>query len=944
MAMTRAVALALTVLTGFSGLVYEVAWEKYLATLLGSHSEATAAVLGIFLGGLSLGYSVFGRVTRSWVSRGQGARLLLLYGAVEGTIGAYVLCFPTLFEVAVRLAGVLPRGVTGLGFVLDVLLAAILIGPPAVLMGGTIPILTQALSRSAEDSTRLHALVYALNTAGAFLGALAAGFVLIPWLGLAGVMLAMGFVNLMAGASFFLLDRRGVPAGGGIAAEEPVEIPGFRSYALAAGMVGFAMMSLQTVLIRVGGLSLGASQFTFSMVVAVFVLCIALGSFGVSLSPRIPRYALAANQWLLVALLFGLYMLLPYAPYSAHVLRTLFRDSDPAFYGYFSAIFLAILVFIGPAVILSGATLPLLFHNLRQEVDALGRVAGRLYSWNTVGSLVGALLGGYALLFWLDLDQIYHLALGALIVAAVLLGTRVEGRTRRVSQVLGVAGLLALLVLGDWNARYFVYGPFRARKPTPETHLGPTAFYDVREAESPIVLYDDDPVASVAVTERTYPDGAVSRSIINNGKSDGSTRSDFLTTSLLGLLPALFAEKAESAFVIGYGTGITVGELMVLPTIERVVVSEISPAVVRAAPLFDFANNNVTKSPKVEILRSDAYRALLHSDESFDVIVSEPSNPWVQGIEMLFSREYLEAARVRLRRGGVYAQWYHQYSSDPATVELVLRTYDQVFDRVSVWYGLGPDLIILGFADGTRPLDLQRLEERVFGPAFRPGLKRSGIENLSQLLAHELVPLGVLRGMVRARALDGRVHTLVEPILGYTASRAFYRGGAGRLPFSGFGEPASIGRVSSLLARYRGRSSYAELYQGFCAQRHDDCVALLARWHRSAPRSPAVAKHVREAATKSKLFGGAVKPDEVVRVARLYPIAGEPQDRGPVPLPAARWATKDYVQYYLHALPFSREALIDIWKRCEEPPHAAGRCAKGLEEARNLVRHGGQGR
>ena len=295
--MVRAIALLLTALTGFSGLVYEVTWQRYLATLLGSHSEATAAVLGIFLGGLSLGYSLFGRVTRAVVDRARSAdrppRLLLLYGAVEGSIGLYVLAFPWLFRGVQSLSYALPHGVGGFGFAIDVALAALLIGPASVLMGGTIPILTQSLARSLEDATRFHAFVYAFNTAGAFVGALAAGFVLIPRLGLEDVMLAMGCVNLTAGATFLLLGTR---------PQEVVDLdqqpeteksgrtvfPGFAFYAAIALLTGFAMMSVQTMFIRLGALSLGSSQFTFSMVVAVFVLAIALGSFLVSAFSRIP--------------------------------------------------------------------------------------------------------------------------------------------------------------------------------------------------------------------------------------------------------------------------------------------------------------------------------------------------------------------------------------------------------------------------------------------------------------------------------------------------------------------------------------------------------------------------------------------------------------------------------------------------------------------------------
>ncbi len=178
--MIRLAALLLTVLTGFAGLVYEVAWQKYLAALLGSHGEATAAVLAIFLGGLSLGYALFGRASRWLVARSRlrsrPARLLYFYAIVEAGIGLYALLFPTLFGVFQRISLFVPHGNAGFGFAFDVGLSALLIGPPTVLMGGTIPILTLALAGDLKQATRIHALVYSFNTAGAFVGALAGGF------------------------------------------------------------------------------------------------------------------------------------------------------------------------------------------------------------------------------------------------------------------------------------------------------------------------------------------------------------------------------------------------------------------------------------------------------------------------------------------------------------------------------------------------------------------------------------------------------------------------------------------------------------------------------------------------------------------------------------------------------------------------------------------------
>src|SRR5262249_53113271 len=270
------------------------------------------------------------------------------------------------------------------------------------------------------------------------------------------------------------------------------------------------------------------------------------------------------------------------------------------------------------------------------------------------------------------------------------------------------------------------------------------------------------------------------------------------TMALAALLPAIFTEHAERAFVIGYGTGVTVGELAALGSMQRVTVAEISPGVIRAAPHFEPFNQGALASPKTEVILSDAYRALLRSGERYDIIVSEPSNPWVSGVEMLFSHEFLTAARARLRPGGVYAQWFHLYENDDSVVELVLRTYASVFDQIAVWYGVGPDLILLGFESPEHALDVRRLMERASEPELAAALQRSRIGSFPALLAHELLPLGV----VNAANLSGDVHTLLHPVLSQRAARAFFRGQAAALPPTLRAAPAAVGTDNSLLRRF----------------------------------------------------------------------------------------------------------------------------------------------
>jgi spermidine synthase len=440
----------------------------------------------------------------------------------------------------------------------------------------------------------------------------------------------------------------------------------------------------------------------------------------------------------------------------------------------------------------------------------------------------------------------------------------------------------------------------------------------------------------VAVIEARTPD-TVERAILTNGKPDGSTGTDYPTMALAALVPALFAASPERAFVIGYGTGVTVGELAALDSIRSVRVAEISPGVIEAAPLFEDKNQGALASGKTEVIVSDAYRALLRSGERYDVIASEPSNPWVTGVEMLFSQEFLQAARDHLQPGGVYAQWFHLYENSTPVIELVLRTYASVFDHVAVWYALGPDLLLLGFVDPDEGVDLGHLQARAAQPDFAAGLRRAGIDHLPQLLGHELLPLDV----VNAAGFQGDVQTLLHPVLSYRAGRAFFLGQMAALPPTAGPAAAAAGARNSLLGRFVAASGGAlpdavheQLVNHVCAQNPVLCATLTAKWMRDVPESgareamlvplrqnPVWAKHLGapKLATLAALFGpsgavpGAASPEEAQRLTDLF------------------------VTYYHHGTPFSRAVLAAVWQRCAEHEPRGRRCQSGLRAAEARV-------
>jgi spermidine synthase len=930
-AMLRSVALALTVLTGASGLVYQVAWQKVLAILLGSHGEATAAVLALFLGGLSFGYALFGHVSRRVVAR--AGSLLFIYGIVESAIGVIALVFPWLFAGIRALSLALPQGAPALAFAFDVGLSALLVLPPTILMGGTIPLLTQGLSKNLEDATRFHSAVYGFNTAGAFVGALAGAFVLIPAIGLENSIRSMGVVNLAAGFCFIALRRRG-EASAAPASENadsaPNSIKGLSVYVVVALLAGFAMMSLQTILNRIGALALGASPFTFGMVVAIFVLCIAVGSFVVAALPRIRSSWLALSQWLLVAILVILYPKIENVGFWAYVLHSEIGLTTPVF-PFYTSVFAWLLAIALVPLALSGALLPLLFHHLRERADDLGRVAGRLYAWNTAGSLLGALLGGYLLLFWLDLHHVYRLAVAALALGAALLTPKVELARAQVAG-LALAGVLGVIALQpEWRADRLSAGLFRSQVPVQDIATTPDAYFahPERFMVTEVMFSTDDPSTTVTVVK------GLGRGILVNGKSDGEIPTDDVTTGLLALLPAMLAERCERAFVIGFGTGKTVGELAALDSTLEVVVAEISPGVVEAAPIFEAGNRHALSNPKTRLVRSDAYRALLRNDSQFDVIVSEPSNPWVTGVENLYAIEFLSAARERLASGGVYAQWFHLYETDDESLELVLGTFRQVFGRVAIWFGGVNDLVILGFENDAFENDLARFETQFARRDFHDQLLALPVSSFPRLVGHELLPPGVVREL----ELPDRAHTLLHPLLSDIAARAFYRKAFAKVPIGLGGRAAEIGTQQSLarqlLANEPDTETRLEFMRAICNLNPDThCATVFAHWLHEDRDHPKLVESLARARASSRL-AGALRSEFIEELAGFY--GKDAGAQSPATFDSASELSELYARYYHYAVPFDPASLSGAWQRCAE---TSARCRARLEEmrAQNLGR------
>ena len=795
-----ALSYAFVFLTGASALVYEVIWQRYLTRLTGNDSLATALILGIFLGGLSGGYALCG-----WLSQ-RTNRPARIYALLEAIIGIWGLIFPSLFAAmafATRTWSFAPPGWLLLEGAVSTI---VLIGLPAACMGGTVPLLTRVMADSLAGSTRVHARIYGTNTAGAFLGVMAAGYILVPGFGLPGSLRGMAVINLVA-AAFFYFGRFSRPdshAPGEIIAERELA-PAARStsrpfpagvlYAIAA-LNGAAVMVLENVMIRITNLTLGSSSYSFSLLVGVFVLSLAGGSFAVGALRRLPRGLLFGTQTAALALWWLLYVTLDDWPYTAHLVRAAFQSNGIGFWLFQGTTLLILLAVLLLPVGLLGATIPLLFHELKRELRLVGWHSGKIFSANAAGCVIGSVVGGWLLFYPLDNPGVLACALLLVALSAALAAWPLGNFARLGALVLLLGAASLSWRQPDFDKQRFAHGTFGLNQLTPYSYHGPEYFYENFEHGRLVKFYDDSPAGTAAViADNTSPgkpgepgplppgfpfpmsEPAVPTNpplvILVNGKSDSNTLLDRQTLKLSAHIPALWAEQRSKALVIGLGTGVTAGELTLYPEFQRIDVAELSSGVVDALPLFASFTHSVQNDPRLHIHLGDAFRVLGRSHEQWDIIISEPSNPWVTGVDLLFSREFYQLTRAHLTDDGMLLQWVQKYAIDPKTFAILMNTVHSEFPNCCLYQGEPGDLLVLASKRPLTVADQERAEKTLAGnPAVRASLAEIGVHSFAELRQRERMGLLLVADQLKSAGLE----TLDRPRVNYLAGRARFIG------------------------------------------------------------------------------------------------------------------------------------------------------------------------
>ncbi len=744
--------------SGAAGLIYQVAWSKSLGLIFGHTAYAVATVLAVFMGGLAAGSAWLGRWSErrerpialyGWIEFGVAASGAVSLAGLAGVRAAYVAAYP---YAAVHGAALLALRFVG---------AAIVLFLPTFLMGGTLPVLVRGLARnSAELGTRL-ARLYWVNTAGAVVGTIAAGFLFLPTLGLRQTLGVAVGLNLLAGTLALWLSRGEdvlAPAPSKLQAENRLspETNLSRFLLVSFAGVGATAMAYEIGWTRLLSTQLGSSTYAFTLMLATFLTGIVLGSAIFELWNRtheVSQITFALTQTFTATAALAFLILFPRL---VEVLPPILRATHESFRGLVLAQFAASALAMLPAAVVFGFNFPdatLLIAGRRSpSPSGNGRSVGRAYAWNTLGAIVGATATG----FWLlPLLGSFHLlaatAVANLLLAAVLSAGRAP---RRIILFAGNIALLIAVAIVGFSNRF--YDPAVAAYNT-------VMYWDLynvpltlrENAHLVDIVYFADGLNSTISVART--DDYIS--LRTNGKVDASNH-DVSTQLLLGHLGAL-ARPPRRVLLIGFGSGMTAAALAAYPELEHLDIVEIEPAVIDAAPLLAELNHNVLRDPRVRLTLDDARNFLFTTREKYDLIVSEPSNPWIAGVATLFTREFYLAAQSRLVPGGVFVQWLQAYSLYPEDLRMVLATFLSRFHGATLWHGDEPDLLLMA-PNVPTPDILNRTQALYSNARLQEDFKRLGMDDPLGLFGYYLLDDDALRSFSAGAPVNTDDLTLLE--------------------------------------------------------------------------------------------------------------------------------------------------------------------------------------
>jgi spermidine synthase len=714
--------------SGCAALIYEIVWFQLLQLVIGSSAISLGILLGTFMGGMCLGSLALPRMISA------RRHPLHVYAALEAGIGLFAL----LILVGMPLVGGLYTAWAGggvAGIVLRAFAAGICLLPPTVMMGATLPAISRWVKATPEGVSWL-GFFYGGNIAGGVLGSLAAGFYLLREHDVMFATLVGVAINVVVALIAYVLAGRTEYQAEAVAVRG-VTARGTASVYVAIGLSGMTALAAEVIWTRLLSLHFGATVYTFSLILAVFLLGLGIGSTIGAMLARDVRNARRALGWcqllLCGAMAWAAYELtesLPYWPINPYIATTPWftLQLDLA----------RCLWVVLPGAILWGASFPLALAAVATTEQDAAWLAGGVYGANTVGAIVGSLGMSFVLVPWIGsahAEQV--LIIASALSALILLEPSFAGAADASSAVPGTGrwniGGTVVLALAMVGAGLLA----RSVHPLPGLLVAYGRYSATRVGQADIIYVGEGLNASVAVSQ-------LSNGVLNYhnaGKVQASSEpQDMRLQRMLGHLTTLIPEHPRRVVVIGCGAGVTAGAVSIDPAVEHETIAEIEPLVPKVvSTYFSEHNFDVVRNPKVEVRIDDARHFIQTTNEKFDAITSDPLDPWVKGAAMLYTKEFFETAKAHLNPGGVMTLFVQLYESNSDAVKSEIATFLDAFPNGIVWgntnEGKGYDLVLLGQAEPTK-IDVDAIEAKLQRPEYAK-VKNS----LAQIGMHSAVDL-----------------------------------------------------------------------------------------------------------------------------------------------------------------------------------------------------------
>ena len=702
--------LLLFVGSGCAALVYEVVWFQLLQLVIGSSAVSMGVLLGTFMGGMCLGSFLLPRVV------GRSHHPLRVYAYLELGIAAFGLLILFGMPLVSGLYSSASSGSGVIGIVLRGLTAAICLLAPTMLMGATLPAISRWVESTPEGVSWL-GFFYGGNIGGGVLGSLLAGFYLLRIYDLGVATFVAVALNVAVALMAMAIAKTSpvietIESDAGPQAAKPAAAEWAIYVAIA--LSGMTALSSEVIWTRLLSLLFGGTVYTFSLILAVFLLGLGIGSSlgsAIGRAAARPRVVFGWCQMLLcAAIAWSAYMLtesMPYWPINPSI------TSDPWF--NFQLDFVRCMWVVLPGAILWGASFPLALASLVSRGQDPARLVGSVYAANTIGAIVGSLCASLLLVVWLGSQHSQQVlillsALSGLLVLST--GASAEAAGER-SQLAATAMIIIAAACAGLLTRtvHPLPGIFAAYGRYTATRLGQAEVKYVGEGWN----------ATVAVTQ--LPGGILNYH--NAGKVQASSEpQDMRLQRMLGHLTTLIPRQATKVVVIGCGAGVTAGAVSIDPAVKDQTIAEIEPLVPKVvSKLFGEHNFHVVDNPKVHVRIDDARHFLLTTNERFDAITSDPLDPWVKGAAMLYTREFFELVKRRLNPGGAVTLFVQLYESNTEAVKSEIATFMEAFPNGIVWgntnNGAGYDLVLLGQVEDTK-IDVDGVQAKLNRPEYAP--------------------------------------------------------------------------------------------------------------------------------------------------------------------------------------------------------------------------------